>query len=316
MVTQCVRLLAAATLLALASWGGAKAESVINTAVSYRTETVDGINIFYREAGPSAAPTVVLLHGFPSSSHMFRDLIPKLATRYHVVAPDYPGFGYSEAPSQDRFNPTFANLTRVMGHFIAQRGIKRATFYLQDFGGPVGFRLAVEHPEWIQALVVQNANAYDEGLAPRIKAGNEARRQNPTPVDGMGFELGSGLTDLLYKHGATDPQKISPDSYTFDLWAMAQPEHKRIAAALLNDYHSNSDAYPDWQASLRKHQPPTLIVWGRGDPIFLVPGVEAFRRDLKHLEIRYFDTSHFALEEESGPIAAAMLKFLDATVRP
>lgn len=209
-----IRAIAIAATLSLASAGGATAQERADPGTAYKTEKVDGITIFYREAGPVAAPTILLLHGFPSSSHMFRDLIPKLATRYHVVAPDYPGFGYSEAPSPAAFNPTFADLSRVMEHFVEQRGIKRATFYMQDFGGPVGFRMAVNHPEWVQALVIQNANAYDEGLSPQLKKGNDARISNPTPVEAMGFELGSGLTDLLYKHGARDPERVSPDSYT------------------------------------------------------------------------------------------------------
>lgn len=306
-----MRAIAVAAALALAPGAGAGAKDAA-PATAYRTETVDGIGIFYREAGPVSAPTVLLLHGFPSSSHMFRDLIPKLATRYHVVAPDYPGFGYSEAPGLAAFTPTFANLARVMERFVEQRGIKRATFYLQDFGGPVGFRMAADHPEWVTALVIQNANAYEEGLSPQIKKGNEARIGNPTPVEAMGFELGSGLTDLLYKHGARDPERVSPDSYTFDLWAMSQPGHKRIGAALINDYHTNSEAYPQWQAYLRQHQPPTLVVWGRGDPVFLPAGAEAFRRDVKKVEVKFFDTTHFALEEDADPIATEMLRFLAA----
>lgn len=307
---QIIRTIAMAAVLAAGAVAATTSATAAETSTAYRVQKVDGIDIFYREAGPPEAPTIILLHGFPSSSHMFRDLIPKLAARYHVIAPDYPGFGFSEAPPASAFTPTFANVTRVMEHFVEQRGIKHAAFYLQDFGGPVGFRIAVDHPEWVQALIIQNANAYEEGLAPDIKKGNEARRATPTAVEGMGFELGSGLTDVLYKHGAHDPEKVSPDSYNFDLWAMSQPDHKRIAAALINDYYTNSDSYPQWQAYLRQHQPPTLIVWGRGDPIFLRPGVEAFRRDLKRVEIKYFDTSHFALEEDSGPIATEILRFL------
>ena len=309
-----MRKTAVAAVLTLASLGGAKAVDAADPITTYRSEKVDGISIFFREAGPSNAPTILLLHGFPSSSHMFRDLIPKLAIRYHVVAPDYPGFGYSDAPSHAVFNPTFDDLTRVMEDFVEQRGIKRATMYLQDFGGPVGFRMAVDHPEWVDALVIQNANAYVEGLAPNIKEATEARAKQPAPVDQLSFELGKGLTDLLYLQGASNPSRISPDSWNLDLWAMGEPGHKEIAAALLNDYQSNVDDYPRWQAYLRKYQPKTLVLWGRGDPVFLPSGAEAFRRDLKSVQITYFDAGHFALEQESGAMATEILAFLDAQI--
>lgn len=255
-----LKLFAAVALASVLGIGGAVAQQTSVGQTLYRNAQVDGIKILYREAGPASAPTVFLPHGFPSSSHMFRDLIPRLTTRYHVIAPDYPGFGYSDAPAPEAFEPTFASLTTVMEHFIEQRGIKPATFHLEDFGGPVGFRIAADHPEWVQALVIQSANAHEEGLAPQIKSGNEARRTHPTPADEMTSEFGSGLTDALYKHGASNPERISPASYTFDLWARAQPEHRRIGATLINNYYTNTDAHPKWQAYLRQHQPPTLIL--------------------------------------------------------
>jgi pimeloyl-ACP methyl ester carboxylesterase len=281
--------------------------------VAYRTETIDGISIFYREAGPSNAPTVVLLHGFPSSSHMFRNLIPKLAVHYHVIAPDYPGFGYSDAPPADIFDATFESLTTVMEHFLQHKGQTKVSLYLQDFGGPVGFRIAVHHPEWIRSLIIQNANAYEVGLAEQIRQGSAARTTHPTPVNEMAFELGSGLTDLLYKQGVRNPEHLSPDAWHFDLWAMEQPGHQRIGAALINDYHTNIEAYPQWQEYFRQYQPPTLVVWGRGDPIFLPSGAEAYKTDLKNVRVRFFATSHFALEEDGDGIAAEALEFLKTT---
>lgn len=278
--------------------------------VMYRSVEVSGISVFYREAGDPQNPTLLLLHGFPASSHMFRDLIPELADRFHLIAPDYPGFGYSDAPAADAFTPTFEGLTDVMEQFVVQQGLHKFSLYLQDFGGPVGFRLATRHPEWIEALIIQNANAYDEGLSPDIREGNLRRATHPATEAEMDFELGPGLAHLLYQQGARNPEGMNPDAWTTDLWCMEQPGHRRIGAALLNDYYTNMDLYPAWQAYLREHQPPTLVVWGQGDPVFLPPGAEAYKKDLQNVQVHLLNTSHFALEEDAQAIAEYISQFL------
>lgn len=275
--------------------------------VRSRWITVDGIRLFYREAGDAAAPVLLLLHGYPSSSHMFRTLMPKLAHRFRVIAPDYPGAGYSDAP--DSFVATFDALADVVDGFLRALHIERFSLYIQDFGGPVGMRIATRRPERIERLIIQNANTYLEGIAPNVRADIERRATQPSREDEMAFELGPDLPHVLYKVGARDPESMSPDSWTHDAWALAQPGHRRIAIALLNDYPSNLALYPAWQAYLRAHQPPTLIAWGKGDPVFLVEGAEAYRRDVPGAVIRYFDTSHFALEEDAAGIAAEILAF-------
>ena len=282
--------------------------------VSYKTVEVDGIEIFYREAGDPARPTVLLLHGFPSSSHMFRNLIPLLGARFHVVAPDYPGSGFSEAPGIDRFEPTFAHLATVMSDFVAAVGLTSFTIYMQDFGGPVGLRLASERPDRVDGLVIQNANAYVEGIAPDILKDMKTRASGPLDAAadaGLDQLLSMQGTRFQYLTGAREPVHIDPTSYSVDAWIQAMPEQRRIQRALIVDYYDNVLHYPNWQRYLKAHQPRTLIVWGRNDPIFSAAGAEAYRADLPKAELHFYETGHFALEEDAVPIAQQILRFLD-----
>ena len=283
----------------------------------YRTATVDGIKIFYREAGPKDAPVVVLLHGFPTSSHMFRNLIPALADRYHVIAPDYPGFGFSDAPPVKEFAYNFDHLAEVVDGFLVQLGIEKYSIYIQDYGSPIGFRLAVAHPERIQAIISQNGNAYDDGLssfwAENLKpfwenrdAASEAKIRQMLTLD---------VTKYQYLAGARDPEHISPDGYTLDQLLLDRPGNAGIQVELFYDYRVNLSRYSEWHEYLRTAQPPLLAVWGKNDPIFLPAGAEAFLRDDPKAEVHFLDTGHFALEEESGRIAAYIVEFLDRNVR-
>jgi len=293
--------------LALASIG------LSQTQTTYNFAQVDGLKVFYREAGPKSAKTIVLLHGFPSSSHMFRNLIPELATRYHVVAPDYIGFGYSDVPARASFTYTFEHLTAVIDKFLSQTGNTHYTLYMQDYGGPVGFRLAVAHPERVEGLIVQNSNAYVEGIS-KLAFGVLAefgKNRNPETekhvhglMDFEGIKFG-------YVQGSPNPAAINPDSYTFDdALFQAKPENVEIQSDLFADYQSNVALYPQWQAYFRKYQPRTLIVWGKGDPFFTVEGSKAYSRDLKHVDYNLYDAGHFALEEKGPEIAAKILSFL------
>lgn len=278
----------------------------------FRVAKVDGLDIFYREAGPRDAPTILLLHGFPTSSHMFRDLIPFLADRYHLVAPDYPGFGYSATPGVTEFEYTFDRLAEVMRHFTDSMGLKRYALYAQDFGGPVGFRLAAAAPERVHALIVQNANAYAEGLGEEVRNLLLRLHRERTPqmraVAAELFEL--PYTKKQYLQGVGDPTRVSPDAWWHAQWGMDRPGNKEIQYALHANYASNFACYEEWQAYFRDHQPPTLVVWGKGDFVFGVPGAEAYRRDLKSLELHFLDTGHFALETHAVEIAAYMRGFL------
>lgn len=278
--------------------------------VQYHTVVVDGIKIFYREAGAPDAPAILLLHGFPSSSSMFRDLIPRLEG-FHVIAPDYPGSGNSEAPAADKFEPTFENLATVMDNFVGQLGLEKYVIYMQDFGGPVGFRIAVKHPERVAGLVVQNANAYEEGIEPGLLKGIRERAGTLTAeqhrdVDGI---VSRDFAMFLYQTGASNPAGMNPDAWNLDSWTLNNPDAHRIQAALLVDYHTNLLEYPKWHEYLRTRQPRTLIVWGEGDPVFLRAGAEAYKRDVPAAELHYFKSSHFALEEEAPAIAANIRKF-------
>jgi pimeloyl-ACP methyl ester carboxylesterase len=264
----------------------------------YRSIDVDGIKIFYREAGDPQRPAILLLHGFSSSSHMFRDLMPLLADKFHLIAPDYPGFGYSDAPSAEMFEPSFTNLETVVSKFISALGMKSFIVYMQDFGGPVGFRMAVKHPEWIKGLIIQNANAYLEGLPPQ---------QPTTPNQKTSAQVVTPeFIHYMYRTGARDVANLNPDAWTIDIAVLQKPEAKRIQSALIDDYQTNINLYPEWQAYLKKWQPKTLIAWGKNDRGFLPVAAEAYRQDLHNVEIDYFDTGHFALEEDAIGIAAAI----------
>jgi pimeloyl-ACP methyl ester carboxylesterase len=287
-------------------------------AVSYRSVQVDGVRVFYREAGPKDAPVILLLHGFPSSSHMFRDLIPLLADRYRLVAPDYPGFGQSDMPPPDAFTYTFDNLARVMGRFTEVLGLARYALYVQDYGAPVGYRLASARPERVSAIVAQNGNAYEEGIAHDFwlgarafwADGSEANAAKIRPI------LEAESTRWQYQEGARDPSRLSPDAWTLDQAYLERPGNKAIQMALLRNYGSNPPLYPVWQDYFRKHQPPMLVVWGKNDKIFPPAGAHPYLRDLPKAELHLLDTGHFALEEDSAAIAALMRGFLARHLRP
>lgn len=285
--------------------------------VIYRFEKVDGLRVFYREAGPKDAPTIVLLHGFPSSSHMFRNLIPALSDKYHVIAPDYPGYGYSDAPAPDQYAYTFDHLADTVDHFLDQKGVTRYSFYIQDYGSPVGFRLATRHPERIQAIISQNGNAYDEGLAPFWAEFLYPYWKDPNPTNEANVRglLTVDTTKFQYTQGFRNIEDVSPDAYTFDQAGLDRPGNDKIQLALFYDYRKNPPLYPSWHEYLRKYQPPVLAVWGKNDPIFLPTGAEAFAKDDPKTELHLLDTGHFALEEDGAIIAQLIREFLAKNVK-
>lgn len=284
--------------------------------VRYRTVTIEGIEIFYREAGPVDGSVLLLLHGFPTSSHMFRDLIPRLAPYYRVIAPDYPGYGLSSMPSTTDFVYTFDNLADIIDRFIEALGIDSYALYMQDLGGPVGFRLAARQPERVHALIVQNANAYEEGLSPAMDAARPAweRRTVETEATLRAF-LTLETTRFQYLHGARDPSLVSPDAWVHAQAGLDRPGNDEVQLAYLHDYGSNPRLYPIWQDYLHQHQPPTLVVWGRNDPFFTEAGAQAYRRDVPDCELHMFETGHFALEEDVTTIASLILDFLNRKLR-
>jgi pimeloyl-ACP methyl ester carboxylesterase len=272
---------------------------------------VDGVSMFYREAGDPAAPTILLLHGFPSSSHMFRDLIPRLADRYHVVAPDLPGFGFTEVPASRKYVYNFENLAKTVDAFTKILGLNRYAIYVFDYGAPVGFRFALAHPERIVAIISQNGNAYEEGLSeawnPIQKYWKEATAMNRAALRGF---LMPETTKWQYLHGVAKEARVAPESYTLDSALLARPGNDDIQLDLFLDYASNVALYPQFQAYLRAKQPPLLAAWGRNDPFFLPPGAEAFKRDDRNADVRFYDTGHFALETHAAEIAADIREFL------
>jgi pimeloyl-ACP methyl ester carboxylesterase len=280
--------------------------------IQYQSAEVRGLKIFYREAGDKSAPTIVLLHGFPTSSFMFRNLIPLLAKTNHVIAPDYPGFGYSDAPSVEDFEYTFDNLASVMEEFLFQKlGLKQFSIYVQDYGAPIGYRIAAANPEAIQKIVAQNGNAYLEGIGEGFDAIKPlwANRNAETESPIRNFLTLDG-TKFQYLHGVKDPSRISPDTYTFDQALLDRPGNNEIQLNLLYNYRTNLIKYDGWHEYFRKHQPPMLIVWGKNDPFFPAPGAEAYLKDLPKAELHLLDTGHFALEEELEFIADKMNRFL------
>ncbi|MBV8609646.1 MAG: alpha/beta hydrolase [Singulisphaera sp.] len=281
--------------------------------VRHKTAKVGDLDIFYRESGPKDAPTVLLLHGFPTSSQMFRNLIPALADRYHVVAPDYPGFGHSSMPPRDRFAYTFDNLAKVIDDFTAKLGLTRYALYVQDYGAPVGYRLAVAHPERVTAIVVQNGNAYDEGLDNDFWKPIKAYWKEPNSRekrDALRSFLTYDATRWQYTHGVKDPELVSPDGPAHDQFLLDREGNDEIQLDLFLSYGSNPPLYPKWQAYFRERQPPMLIVWGKNDQIFPVAGAEPYKRDLKTLEYHLLDAGHFALETNGAEIAGLMREFL------
>lgn len=285
--------------------------------VLYRTAKVEGLSLFYREAGPKDAPAVVLLHGFPSSSHMYRNLIPVLATRYHVIAPDYPGFGYSDAPGADEFEYTFDHLARIVDQLLEQKGIEKYSIYIQDYGSPVGFRLATARPERVQAIVSQNGNAYDEGLSafwgeylqPYWKARNA---ETEAKMRGL---LSLEATKMQYLTGVRNPEQLSPDAWQHDQSLLDRAGNQEIQLDLFYDYRKNLPLYPAWHEYLRTKRPPVLLAWGKNDQIFIEPGARAFLRDQPEAELHLLDTGHFALEEDAETIGRLMLDFLGRKVK-
>jgi pimeloyl-ACP methyl ester carboxylesterase len=276
-----------------------------------QTIKVDGINLFYREAGNPKSPTILLLHGFPTSSHMFRNLIPKLADDYHVVAPDLPGFGFSDSPPRSDFKYTFENLARVIGAFTEEIGLKRFAIYIFDYGAPVGLRLALAHPERISAIISQNGNAYEEGLSqgwnPIQNYWKEPSASNRAALRDF---LKPEATKWQYTHGVGDQLLVAPESFTLDSALLARPGNDEIQLDLFLDYASNVALYPKFQELFRKHRPPLLAVWGQNDPFFLPAGGKAFSRDNPNAEIHFFDTGHFALETHANEIADKVRTFL------
>jgi len=281
------------------------------TPIRYSAADVDGLKVFYREAGNTVAPKLLLLHGFPSASHMFRDLIPLLADRFHLVAPDLPGFGQSDMPPRDDFSYTFDNVARIVERFTEIIGFDHFAVYVFDYGAPTGFRLAVKHPERIKAIISQNGNAYAEGLS---EGWNPIRAywQDPSQAnrDALRAFLKPETTMWQYTHGVSDPTSVSPDGYSLDNYYLSRPGADEVQLDLFGDYKSNVELYPVFQNYFRTHKPPFLAVWGKSDPFFLPPGAEAFRRDIPDAVIRFFDTGHFALETHASDIAVNIREFL------
>jgi pimeloyl-ACP methyl ester carboxylesterase len=289
------------------------------TKVAHRTVKVRDLDIFYREAGPKGAPAVLLLHGFPTSSQMFRNLIPRLADRYRVVAPDYPGFGHSSMPPRDKFVYTFDNLAGVVDEFTELLGLSKYALNVQDYGAPVGYRLASRHPERVTAIVVQNGNAYDEGLDNDFWKPLKAYWQEPNSHakrEALRAFLNVDATRWQYTHGVPHPEFVSPDGWTTDQYLLDRKGNDEIQLDLFLSYGSNPPLYPKWQEYFRQHQPPMLIVWGRNDEIFPAAGAEPYKRDLKTLDYHLLDAGHFALETNGEEIAKLMHEFLAKHISP
>jgi pimeloyl-ACP methyl ester carboxylesterase len=288
------------------------AASVQQTAnVNYRSETIEGIKIAYREAGDPLRPTVLLLHGFPTSSHMFRNLIPALAKKYHVIAPDYPGFGASDMPDAAEFEYSFAKIASIMTTLLDRKKVDRYSVYLMDYGAPVGFRMFAENPERVSGFIIQNGNAYDEGLRefwdPIKTYWADPSKQNGDKLRGF---LTLEATKWQFTHGTVNPEQISPDNYWHVQYLLDRKGNQEVQLEMFLDYGTNVAEYPKWQALFRQHQPPTLLMWGKNDQIFPADGAHPYKRDLKNLEFHLLDTGHFALEEFGDRIAGRMIEFM------
>jgi pimeloyl-ACP methyl ester carboxylesterase len=279
--------------------------------VNYRQVSVDGVSVFYREAGRPDAPVLLLLHGFPTSSHMFRGLIPALADRYRVIAPDLPGFGFTDAPDRASFSYTFARLAELIDRFTEVLGLKRFALFVFDYGAPVGFRIALKHPDRIAAIITQNGNAYEVGLSQGWNP-IQAYWREPTAKNRAALRdfLKPETTKWQYLHGVNDESLVAPESYGLDNTLLARPGNDEIQLDLFLDYASNVALYPDFRGYLRKHRPPLLAVWGKNDPFFLPAGAEAFVRDVPDAEVHFFDTGHFALETHGAEISDVIRRFL------
>jgi pimeloyl-ACP methyl ester carboxylesterase len=281
------------------------------TDIAYRTADVAGFTVFYREAGASDAPTLILLHGFPSASHQFRELIPLLADQFHIIAPDLPGFGKSDMPPRDEFDYTFEHLTDVIDRWTEVLGLDRFALYVFDYGAPVGFRIATRHPERITAIISQNGNAYEEGLSEGWNP-IQAYWKDPSPANREAIRslLEPQTTIWQYTHGVPDTTRVSPDGYTLDNYYLARTGADEVQLDLFLDYASNVAFYPAFHEYFRISGPPLLAVWGKNDPFFLPAGAEAFKRDLPHADVRFVDSGHFALETHAEEIASAVGEFL------
>ncbi|MEE9120806.1 MAG: alpha/beta hydrolase [Syntrophobacteria bacterium] len=279
---------------------------------SYKTVTIEGLDIFYREAGSPDDPTILLLHGFPTSSHMFRNLIQVLSDRFHLVAPDYPGFGNSSMPSVEEYDYTFDGIAEIIDSFTEKLGLYKYSLYMMDYGAPVGYRIAVKHPERVESLIVQNGNAYEEGLREfwdPIKAyWKEKSKENGDVLRNTLLTIEA--TKWQYTNGVRNPETIAPENWFNDQYLMDRPGNKDIQLQLFYDYGSNPPLYPEWQAYFREFQPPTLIVWGKNDYIFPEEGAYPYKRDLKNIEFHLLDTGHFALEEDGDKIAHLLTCFM------
>ncbi|APS31262.1 alpha/beta fold hydrolase [Pectobacterium brasiliense] len=286
------------------------------TQVHYRYEQVGNVNIFYREAGKPSSPSILLLHGFAASSYMFRELIPALAENYHVIAPDLPSFGFTESPGSDEYDYTFDNLAKTIDRFTEQLRLPRYAIMVHDYGAPVGWRLATAHPDRITAIISQNGNAYEEGLA---QGWDAIRRywQSPTAENHAALHdfPTAASVKWQYLEGVSDTSLVSPDGYTLEGLHVSRPGNADIQLDLLLDYASNVQRYPEFQAYFREKQPPLLAVWGRHDPYFLPAGAEAWKRDIPHADIRFYDTGHFALETHANDIIPVIHAFLDDNIK-
>lgn len=296
----------------------AMSQSINIYQTRYKTEEVDGLRIFYREAGDPSKAAIVLLHGFPASSHMYRDVLSGLSDSYYLIAPDYPGFGESSFPDPGDFYYTFDNLANVIDKFLGQRGISKYTLMIQDYGAPVGFRVAVKHPERVSGFVVMNGNAYEEGLSaegwgPIFEYWKEKTPELESQIASNVFSL-EGMK-WQYTHGTRNPDGIDPDSWNLDYMKISRPAQHRVQLDLFYDYQNNLKRYPEWQQYLRENQPPMLIVWGKNDAFFPASGAQAYLRDVEVTDYNILDTGHFPLEEEAPFIIAKMREFLNSYVR-
>lgn len=317
MNTNIIKSITVALAIAITSTGiaankrEAETHSETSNATLHKTVEVNGVNLFYREAGSRNNPTILLLHGYPTSSHMFRNLIPQLAEKYHILAPDYPAYGRSDQPAMDTFDYTFDNMAVLVEEFLNTLDVDRYSIYLMDYGAPIGFRIAAKNPEKIDALIIQNGNAYEEGLRefwdPIKKYWNDYTVENGKALEG--FHSIDGLK-WQYTHGVEDVATISPDNWNIDLQHLIRPENAEIQLAMFYDYRTNVPLYPQWQQYFREHQPPVLITWGKNDVIFPAEGAHPYKNDLNNLEFHLLDTGHFALEEKGDEIADYILKFL------
>lgn len=285
--------------------------SEIDTRTKFKTVKIDGLDIFYREAGSRTNPTIILLHGFPTSSHMFRNLIPKLSKKFHLIAPDYPGYGNSSMPTTQEFDYTFDHLAEVIEKFIDEIGLDKYSLYLVDYGAPIGFRIATKHPERIESLIIQNGNAYEEGLESDFWKPLKKYWANPTEENAKPLmaSFTKDSTKWQYLTGVRNPISISPDGWNMDQLFLDRPGNNDIQLKLFYSYGSNLPLYPSWQKYLRTYQPPTLIVWGKNDKIFPTEGAEAYKKDLKNIDFNLLNTGHFALEEDGELIANKIISF-------